>query len=179
MITGHSNRAHLITDRKEFKEDQVHFADQVADVYEGNIVGPYSILLHSPDLASRIVNTASYVRFESTLPKVVYKLAVLTATRELNCNYAWQIHHETAISEGVREGALAAIRDRRAPQDLMADEECIVRYVQELLRNNRISDKTFKAVRDNFTIQQMVDLTVTIGHYGTLAAVLNAFEVDP
>jgi len=179
MITGHSVRAHLITNRKEFGKDQVHFADQVADVYDGNIVGPYSILLHSPDLASRIVNTASYVRFESTLPKVVYKLVVLTATRELNCNYAWQIHQETAITEGVRKEALAVIRDRKALEELMPEEECIVRYVQELLRNNRISDNTFKAVRNKFTIQQMVDITVTIGHYGTLAAVLNAFEVDP
>lgn len=172
----------MVLSREDVPPDKRHFFDEVAkvvQVYEGKVGGPYGILLHSPDLASRIVRTVSYVRFDTTLPKDVYKLVVLTATRELDCNYAWAVHEETALREGVRQEAIDAIRDRRAPKGLTPDEALVVRYVQELLRAHRVSESTFQTALKKFGLQRLVDLTATIGHYGTLACILNAFEVEP
>jgi 4-carboxymuconolactone decarboxylase len=179
MRRGQSARIPLITSREDLPEDQRPFADEIAQFYDGNLVGPYSALLHSPDLARRVARTAEYVRFKTSLPREVYKLATLTATREVDADYAWTVHQETAINEGVRPEALEAIRDRKAPEGLTPDEALVVTYVQELLRKHRVSDATFNAARDRFSLQQLVDLTATVGHYGTLAAVLNAFEVKP
>ncbi len=179
MMKGSTKRIPLITDKQDIPAEHHPMFDQVVSGYEGNLMGPYRVLMHSPDLASRVARTASYVRFETALPQDVYKLVVLTATRELDCQYAWTVHQRTAAEAGVRDEAVIAIRDRKAPEGLTEDEALVVTYVQELLRNNRVSEPTFMAALEKFGVQKLVDLTATIGHYGVLACVLNAFEVVP
>ncbi len=180
MNKGYCKRVPLVTRSEDLASDKRKFFDDVASLYEGQAIGgPFRILLHSPDLASRIAHTAFYVRFETSLPKDVYELVVLTATRELDCKYAWKVHEVTAAKEGVRKEAVEAIRDGKAPQGLNEDEALVFKYVQELLRTHRVSESTFQKALKKFGLQRLVDLTATIGHYGTLACILNAFEVEP
>ncbi len=54
----------------------------------------------------------------------------------------------------------------------------LVRYVQELLRNHKISDATFNAVRDRFGMQKTLEITGLVGHYLLVGQILAAFEVD-
>ena len=53
-----------------------------------------------------------------------------------------------------------------------------MRYVQELLRDHKISDATFNAVRDKFGTQRTVEITTLVGHYLLVGQILLAFEVD-
>ncbi len=180
MTTSSSSRVPLVTSRDQMAPESRKFFDVVASGYGGKVkAGPWAVMLHSPDLASRVATTGDYVRFKTTLPKDVYELTVLTATRELDCQYAWTIHNRTARDSGVRPGAIEAIRSKKAPAGLTKDEALVVTYVQQLLRKHRVSEETFKAALKKFGLRGLVDLNVTVGHYGTLACVLNAFEVEP
>ena len=71
-----------------------------------------------------------------------------------------------------------AIATGKAPQGLSADEAILVRYVQELLRQHKISDATFNAVRDRFGMQKTLEITALIGHYLLVGQILAAFEVE-
>jgi len=53
-----------------------------------------------------------------------------------------------------------------------------VRYVQELLRDHKISDATFNAVQGKFGTQRTVEITTLVGHYLLVGQILLAFEVD-
>lgn len=79
----------------------------------------------------------------------------------------------------MREEALSAIRDRKAPQGLTEEEAEIVRYVQELVRNRRVSEATFQAVRKRLGQQGITELTATIGYYAMLGCALYASDVQP
>jgi 4-carboxymuconolactone decarboxylase len=79
----------------------------------------------------------------------------------------------------VRDEAITALRDRKAPQGLTAEEADVVRYGQELVRNRRVSDATFEAVLKRFGNQGIAELTATMGYYIMLGFALNAFEVQP
>ena len=79
----------------------------------------------------------------------------------------------------MREEAIIAIRDKKAPEGLTQDEAVIVNYVLELLRTNRVSEPTFKSALDMLGVQQVTDLTVAVGYYGMIGMALNAFEVMP
>ena len=78
----------------------------------------------------------------------------------------------------MREEAITAVRERRAPEGLNAEEAVVVTYVLELLRDHRVSEPTFTAALDKFGLQALTDLTATVGYYGMLACALNAFEVE-
>ena len=144
----------------------------------GQVRGPFPLLLHSPEVAGRTAHLGAYIQFESKLDLKDAELAVITAVREVDCNYAWGAHATQAKQAGVREEAIAAIRNRQAPAGLTPDEALVVTYVHQLLRAHRVEEATFRAMQDRFGLQGLVELTTIVGCYGMLACTLNAFEME-
>jgi 4-carboxymuconolactone decarboxylase len=145
----------------------------------GRVSGPFPVLLNSPEVASRIATLGHYLRYESTLKPMIRELAIMTVAREFDCQYAWTSHDPLARQEGVREEAITALRDRKAPLGLTEEEAEIVRYGQELVRNRRVSEVTFQAVLKRLGQQGITELTATMGYYAMLGFALNAFDVQP
>ena len=145
----------------------------------GHVQGPFTVLLHSPELTRRIAEVGAYVRFESPLPPAARELAVIAAARAMDCRFEWGAHEPEAVKAGVRREAIAAVRDRRAPDGLTDEEALVVAYVTQLLERRRVDDATFAAMRERFGVDGLVELTATVGYYGMLACVLNAFDVPP
>jgi 4-carboxymuconolactone decarboxylase len=54
-------RTKLITAKSNLPPEHQHVADAVTQVF-GHIRGPFSVLLHSPTLAERLVPMVSFVR---------------------------------------------------------------------------------------------------------------------
>jgi len=54
-----------------------------------------------------------------------------------------------------------------------------VQFTQELLRQHRISDATFKAVQQRLGEAGVVDLLMLIGYYHSLSHTLSALKVMP
>jgi 4-carboxymuconolactone decarboxylase len=79
----------------------------------------------------------------------------------------------------VDESTIAAIRERRAPQGLDPHDALIVQFTQELLRQHRVTDATFRAVQQKFGDAGAVDLLILIGYDWTLSHALSALEADP
>lgn len=172
-------RVPTITSRDDLPPEARPIFDEIAASRSGRVTGPFGVLLNSPEVARRIAHTGAYVRFESTLSIEILELATITAAREIDCQYEWSAHEGQARDAGVREEAIIAIRDKKAPEGLTRDEAAIVEYVQELLRTNRVSEPTFKAALDLLGVQKVTDLTVAVGYYGMIGMALNAFEVMP
>ena len=103
----------------------------------------------------------------------------MTVAREFDCQYAWTSHDPMARQAGVRDEAITALRGRKAPQGLTAEEVEIVRYGQELVCNRRVSEATFQAVLKRLGPQGITELTATMGYYAMLGFALNAFDVQP
>src|SRR3989440_9868413 len=53
----------------------------------GALQGPFTMFLHSPELAGRLAHLGAYVRFEGSLDMRVRVLAALTVARELDAGY--------------------------------------------------------------------------------------------
>ena len=115
----------------------------------GHVQGPFTVLLHSPELTRRIAEVGAYVRFESPLPPAARELAVIAAARAMDCRFEWGAHEPEAVKAGVRREAIAAVRDRRAPDGLTDEEALVVAYVTQLLERRRVDDATFAAMREH------------------------------
>jgi 4-carboxymuconolactone decarboxylase len=144
----------------------------------GRVVGPFQVLLHSPELAKRAAHTGAYVRFEGALPQDIRELAIMTVAREMNCLFEWGAHAPLARKAGVREPAITAIRDRNHA-GLNDNEKDVVAYVSQLLAKKRVDEATFRALEQRFGVPALVELTGTVGHYVFIACTLNAFDVTP
>ena len=167
-----------ISGKDEVAEEYHHIVDSISSS-RGRISGPFSVLLHSPEVAGRAAHLGAYIRFESTLPGDLREVAINTAAREFDCGYEWAAHARLAKEAGVSDEAIDAIANRGELDALSEDEALVIQYGRELFRDHRISDATYKAAEARFGVQGVVELTATMGYYGMLACALNAFEVEP
>ena len=145
----------------------------------GQIQGPFTLLLHSPQIAERTAHLGTYLRFESQIDEKTATVAILAVGRELECEHIWAIHCGHARKFGVAEETIRAIRTREAPAGLVPEEAEIVSYVKELLLSHRVAASTFEALLQRFGVKGLVELTATIGYFSMLACALNAFELEP
>jgi len=164
-------------ERDQLKPEDQKYYDEIAGS-RGSIRGPYGILLHSPDLAARVADTGAYVRFDFTMPESLKETVIITAAAHQKSQYEFAAHARLARQAGVSDATIKAIADGTAPNGLSGDEELLVRYTTELLRNKKISDATFNAVKDKWGEKGVVDVTALIGHYLLVAQILAAFDVE-
>jgi 4-carboxymuconolactone decarboxylase len=167
-----------VVTRDSLPAPQQAIYDAIAES-RGQVSGPFPVLLNSPEVASRIARLGHYIRYESILKPMQRELAILTVAREFDCQYAWTSHEPLARQAGVRDAAIDALRERRAPAGLTEEEATIVRYGQELIRQHRVSEGTFQAALTQLGVQGLTELTATMGYYAMLGFALNAFEVEP
>jgi len=163
--------------RDDLKPEEQSYFDAIVGS-RGSVRGPYGVLLQSPDLAARVAHTGTFVRFELDLPESLKETIIITTAREIENQYEFAAHAQLARQAGTSEDTIQAIAQGTAPQGLSGDEDMVVRYTQELLRQHKISDATFNAVRDRFGIQKTVEITALIGHYLLVGQILAAFEVE-
>ena len=164
-------------ERDQLKPEDQKYFDEISGT-RGSIRGPYGILLHSPDLAARVADTGAYVRFDFDMTEALKETVIITAAAHQKSQYEFAAHARLARQAGVPESTIKAIAQGTAPEGLSGDEELLVRYTTELLRNHKISDSTFNAVKDKWGDRGVVDVTTLIGHYLLVAQILAAFDVE-
>ena len=171
-------RVPRIQQRSDVPEEAAHHFDSIASS-RGRVSGPFSVLLNSPEVAGRAAHLGSYIRFESTLDPAIKELAIITTSREFDCDYEWSAHVVLAREAGVRAEAIDAVANRGTVDSLEPDEALVIGYGREMFRNKRVADDTFDAAKERFGVQGVTELTATMGYYGMLACTLNTFEVEP
>ncbi len=153
--------------------------DEVTKENGGPITGgPGSITANSPEFARRRTPLTSYLRYETTFPKRIQELAIITTARANDCAYVWNAHAPAARREGINDALVDAIRDKKPLPSMSAEESTVVNYAQEYYANHKVSQATFQAAVDQFGAQHLVELTALMGHYAQTCFFLNAFEVS-
>jgi len=143
----------------------------------GNVRGPFSMLLHSPKLAERMLPLVTFFRDESIVEPTLRSVAILTAVREREAAYVWAAQVGAARRNGVREEVIDLIRAKGDPGQLSADEREIVTYTRQLMRENRIDQAVFDALAKRKSVQWLVELTAAANYFALLSGIVNAFEV--
>src|SRR5262249_15012461 len=154
-------------------KDHATFDSIVAS--RGAVQGPFTMFLHSPEVAERVAHLGAYVRFEGSLDMRVRVLAAMTAAREFEAMYVWGAQPGGARRQGVAESTIDAIRDNHSRGVPAADAQ-IIDFTRALLRRHRVDDAMWKAMLERFGSDQLVQLTTAIGYFSLLSMTVNACE---
>ncbi len=165
-----------ISDKSNVAPDHHHVVDAVQKVF-GNVRGPFSMLLHSPKLAERILPLVTFFRDESVVDAKLRSVAILAAVREREAAYVWSAQVGAARRNGLGEDVIDLLRAKGDPGKLSAEERDIVIYVRQLMRTNRVDQKAFDAVKSRHDEQWMIEMTAAANYFAMLSGVVNAFEV--
>jgi len=166
--------------KREQVPEQFREAFDALTAESGGVIasGPGSITINSPEMARRRNHLTSYLRYETTFPKRIQELAIITTARAMDCPYVWNAHASAARRAGVSDALINALRERQPLPPMSADETVVVNYAMEFYQTHKVSEKTFQAALDQFGAQHLAELTVLMGSYAQTAFILNAFDVQ-
>lgn len=138
-----------------------------------DVSGPFVPLLRSPEVMTRTRAMGDYLRFKSALPPRLSELIILIIARRWTQQYEWNAHQPLAIQGGVRQSVVAAIAEGRRPDAMAADEDALYTLVEEVHRNQSVSDATYANAVAAVGEQGVIDALGIAGYYTLLAMVMN------
>lgn len=142
----------------------------------GEVDRPFQILLSAPQVLERIAHLGTYIRYGSSLPASIRECIILAVARETSCEFEWVGHEPQAREAGISEKTIDALRIGEDPSSPNEDENAVISFVYENLRNQRVTDGTFRKVQDLFGTEKTTEIAATIGYYVMLANIINAFD---
>jgi 4-carboxymuconolactone decarboxylase len=143
------------------------------------LTGPFSVLIHAPDIAEPADRLVNYYRKDPRLGRRLIELIILIAVRDATAQYAWSVHEPNALKEGLTQDVIDAIRARRRPDFKRDDERLIYDFVTELLGTKTVSAAAFERAKAAFGLEGVIEAVTCAGLYGMIGFVLNTFEIPP
>jgi 4-carboxymuconolactone decarboxylase len=165
-----------VTGKADVPAEHHAVVDEVLKVF-GTIRGPFSILLHSPKLAERLLKLVTFNREDNVVEPKSRSVAILTAVREREAAYVWSAQVGAARRAGVPDSTIDLIRAKGDPAALSDEERDIVTFVRQLMRTNRVDQAVFDRLKNRHDAQWMVDLTEVANYFAFLSGMVNPFEV--
>jgi 4-carboxymuconolactone decarboxylase len=159
-------------------EEQASYDEFMSNRGDRPNVGPYSLLLHMPEMAQRLESLRLYLRDEPGLPPKLQELVMITVAREMDCPFIWYAHAAAAREAGVPGSIVDALRERRELPDLEPQERAAVQVTRELLNNRKLDQTTFDEASAQFGQRAMMSLINLISCYAVLAYNKNAYELE-
>ena len=144
-----------------------------------NLGGPFSVLIHTPDIAEPADRLVNYFRQKPKLARRLVELIILLMVREATAQYAWSVHEPNALREGLTQETIDAIRARKRPDFKRDDERLIYDFVTELNATKTVSAKTFERAKAAFGLEGVIETATCAGLYGMIGFVLNVFDIPP
>jgi 4-carboxymuconolactone decarboxylase len=165
-----------VTGKSDVAAEHHAVVDDVVKVF-GNVRGPFSVMLHSPALAGRVLPLVTFFREGSVVEARLRSHAILAAVREREAAYVWAAQVGAARRAGVPEATIDLLRAKGDPAALPEDERDIVLYTRQLLRTNRVDQALFDRLEHRHGGQWLVELTAAANYFAFLSGMVNAFEV--
>jgi len=171
-----------ITGKDDVPAEHHDVVDDVLSVF-GRVRGPFSVLLHSPKLASKMLQLVKFNRGETIVEPPLRSIAILAAVREREAAYVWSAQVGAARQAGLREEVIDLLREKgdvgALPEE---DERDIVTYVRQLARDNRVDYPVFNRLNERLIqMYESEDPSVTTQDtplYRALAAAIARRDPD-
>lgn len=160
------------------------FTPQTQEVYDelvssrGALRGPYRALLHDPELARRVGALGGFLRFGGgCLPGDVREIVVLAVARRLGSAFEWAMHEPHALSEGIRQDVIEALRAGREPSGLSPLQAEALEAAGYVLDGRSIPRDLQDGLAARLGLKGVVELVVLAGFYEMIARIISSFDV--
>jgi 4-carboxymuconolactone decarboxylase len=142
------------------------------------VLNVFKVMAHCPQIGHYFLRLGNSILFKGTVPPSLRELAILRVGHIHQAKYEWTHHVPIALRAGVREEQIGALPDWEKSAAFNEQERAVLQYTDEVTKNIRVQDDTFAAVRRFLDEEGIVELTTTIGYYGMICRILEAFQIE-
>jgi 4-carboxymuconolactone decarboxylase len=140
------------------------------------LMGPGGVSLHSPKAAEPIQMLNQYLRNEGVIGRHFFEVCALIGAREYDQQYEWSGHEPAALSAGVPQSVIDAIKYNKETSGLPEKDATVIQMGRELLRQHKLSSALFARSVQLFGRQGTLELATTIGDYIMAGIILTAAD---
>ena len=144
-----------------------------------DLIGPFAVMVRSPEVMLRAKAMGDYLRFRNVLPKRVSEMVILMTAREWTQEFEWSHHYTYALEAGLTPAIIAAIADGRRPQAMAEDEAAAYDFAGELQRRKSVSDETFGKARKGSLASRVSSISSASSATSLLAMMMNVARTAP
>jgi alkylhydroperoxidase family enzyme len=159
-------------------------SDELRDVFEnmerrgGQVLNIFRVMAHCPKVGREFLRLGNAILFSGSLPPKLRELVILRVGDLAEATYEWTQHVPIGLKAGLTAEQIKRMH-RWKDTPLFSDQErAVLQYTDEVAQDIRVSEETFKAVRDFLTEEQVIELTTTIVYYGMVSRILEALEIE-
>ncbi len=152
--------------------------ERFAAYNDGVVMNVLSTLAHHPKLLKRWTVFGNHVMGGSTLPPRERELAILRTGVLARSEYEWLQHVAIARRVGCTDEEIARVFEGPNAHGWSADDRAVLMAADELMADQFISDDTWEALSQRWSVQQCIDLVFTVGQYCLVSMALNTLGVQ-
>jgi 4-carboxymuconolactone decarboxylase len=129
---------------------------------------------HHPDLANAFSPLNIHLLSNNTLPVKERQIAIMRTAWITGATYMWSSHLQTSVSCGLSPDMYAPIQ-RGADDPYFTDfERVVIRATDDLVRDCKVSDANWDALKAQWSEKQLLDFLFTVGCYVMVAGVMRS-----
>ncbi len=120
----------------------------------------------------------NHLLYKSELDPVLREIAILRVGVLSGAGYEVYQHEAISRQLGMSDELIAAIHEGPEAARLDDAQREVLRFTDDVVANVRASDATFEPLRARLSLQELQELTITIGFYMAVSRYLETFGID-
>lgn len=120
----------------------------------------------------------TYLLFKTKLDPVLREIAIIRVGVLSKAAYEVYQHERIGRDVGMSDALIAAVHHGPDAAAFSELQRLVMQYTDDVVRNVRASDATFKPLQQRFSLQELQELTITIGYYMMVSRFLETFDVE-
>jgi 4-carboxymuconolactone decarboxylase len=120
----------------------------------------------------------NYLLFRTRLDATLREIAVIRVGVLSKAIYEVHQHEQMGRTLGMSEPLIAAIHVGPEDPRLTPAQAEVMRFVDDVVQNVRASDATFQPLVRRLSLQEVQELTMTIGYYMMVSRYLETFDIE-
>jgi alkylhydroperoxidase family enzyme len=139
----------------------------------------FTTLGRHPRLFRAWLRLGAALMFRGELSRADRELLTLRVAWRCGSWYEWAQHVELAGRAGLTAGEIARVVDGPLAAGWGPRQRLLLRAADELHDHRVVTDGTWRALSDELSERQLIELCLLAGHYEMLAMTLNSLGVEP
>lgn len=146
-------------------DPELRAMQQAEDASEVEL-GMFRVLAHTPALAKAVTRFGAELFGARTLSRRLVELVRLRVAFHNQCRSCMAIRYNSAIEDGLTEGAVCSLARPQEAADLSPDEKAALAYADRSATDHfAIDESDFDTLREHFSEAQIVELGVFIAFF--------------
>lgn len=138
----------------------------------------FRMLAGGEGLLAAFTRFGNHLLYKSALDPVLREVAILRVGVLSGAGYEVYQHEAISRQLGMSDELIAAVHEGPDAAALDAAQREVMRFTDDVVANVKASDATFQPLRDRLSVQELQELTITIGFYMAVSRYLETFGID-